>query len=179
MSLLKTTVLAMGLIGLAACGQTGGSEPTAANSSASNSSGDDPWAIYTPWDTENPAFTTTESGLQYVEISSGPACESGPTDSDRAIVHYEGRLVDGTVFDSSLARGEAIDFPANGVIRGWTEALALMCPGDDWMVYLPSEIAYGQNPRPGGAIKPGDDLVFRVILLADVDADAWSGAAYR
>ena len=54
-----------------------------------------------------------------------------------------------------------------------------MCPGDDWMVYLPSDIAYGDNPRPGGPIKPGDDLIFRVILLAQVAEEDWSGESFK
>ena len=167
-------------VGLAACGNNAPSAvPRMEATPAENPS--DPWATYAnpEWDHEAPAVHKTDSGLEYVVLAAGEACASGPTDGDLAFVHYEGRLLDGTVFDSSLARGEAISFPANRVISGWTEALGLMCPGDDWMVYLPSDIAYGDSPRPGGAIKPGDDLVFRVILMADIDEADWSGENFR
>ena len=164
---------------MAGCGGSDAPQQQASRPDAGD--GTDPWSLYANpgWDHDAAEVKKTDSGLEYIVVSSGPECEGGPTGGDQAFVHYEGRLVDGTVFDSSLARGVGINFPANRVIKGWTEALGMMCPGDDWMVYLPSDIAYGDSPRPGGPIKPGDDLIFRVILLAQISEEDWSGDSFR
>lgn len=177
---LSLTLAAVLTLGISSCSQ-GAEKPIPRMEASPAENPADPWATYASpeWDHNRDEVYRTDSGLEYIVLSAGPDCASGPTGADRAIVHYEGRLTNGEVFDSSLARAKAIDFPANGVISGWTEALALMCPGDDWLVYLPSDIAYGDNPRPGGPIKPGDDLLFRVILLADVPADDWSGKSFK
>ncbi len=177
--LLVSALSGVALLALSACG---GSEPKSATETdtASAESGSSPWDVYaSPWDHESDAVTRTDSGLEYIVLKNGSDCDEGPTESDRAIVHYEGRLIDGTVFDASFKRGEPTNFPANRVISGWTEALGLMCPGDDWLVYLPSDIAYGQSPRPGGPIKPGDDLIFRMVLLADISASDWTGESFK
>ena len=122
-----------------------------------------------PWDSEREEVQTTPSGLQYVVLSSGDASGDMPGINDSTAVHYEGRLAEtGEKFDSSYDRGSPATFGVTQVIAGWTEALQLMRPGDDWVVYLPSDIAYGQNPRPGGIIKPGDDLVFRMNLIETI-----------
>ena len=107
---------------------------------------------------------TTESGLQYEVIESGDAQGPQPTATDVVTVHYEGRLVDGTVFDSSLARGEPIDFPVGQVIPGWVEALQLMRVGDKWKLTIPSELAYGEA-SPSPLIPPNSVLIFEVELL--------------
>jgi FKBP-type peptidyl-prolyl cis-trans isomerase FklB len=106
---------------------------------------------------------TRPSGLQYkiVKEGTGPS----PKATDSVTVHYEGRLVDGTVFDSSIKRGTPETFGVTQVIKGWTEALQLMKKGSKWEVYIPAELAYGANPRPGGAIPPNAALVFDVELL--------------
>ena len=165
-------------LGLAGCGND--ASPNARMEATPAENPADPWATFVSpqWDHDAAAVHKTDSGLEYIVLKAGAPCESGPTEGDQAFVHYEGRLTDGTVFDSSLARGEGINFPANRVISGWTEALALMCPGDDFLLYLPSEIAYGDSPRPGGPIGPGDDLIFRVILMADISAEDWSGESF-
>ncbi len=106
---------------------------------------------------------TTKSGLQYKELKNGDGKK--PTTKDTVKVHYHGTLADGTVFDSSVKRGEPIEFPVTGVIKGWTEALLLMQVGDKWKLWIPADLAYGDNPRPGGAIKPGHMLIFEVELL--------------
>lgn len=108
--------------------------------------------------------TTTESGLQYEVIESGDAEGKQPSATDVVTVHYEGKLVDGTVFDSSLARGEPIDFPVGQVIPGWVEALQLMRVGDKWKLVIPSELAYGAA-SPSPLIPPHSVLVFEVELL--------------
>ena len=83
-------------------------------------------------------------------------------------VHYEGRLFDGTVFDSSLKRGEPATFPVGGVIAGWTEALQLMPVGSKWQLFIPADLAYGENGA-GNVIQPNSALVFDVELLAIQD----------
>jgi FKBP-type peptidyl-prolyl cis-trans isomerase FklB len=106
--------------------------------------------------------TTLPSGLQYKVIKSG----TGPTPklTDTVRTHYHGTLIDGTVFDSSVKRGEPISFPVGGVIRGWTEALQLMKVGDKWQLFIPSELAYGPQGA-GGVIGPDSVLIFEIELL--------------
>jgi FKBP-type peptidyl-prolyl cis-trans isomerase len=108
-------------------------------------------------------ITTTESGIQYevITMGSGPR----PAVDDEVVVHYTGSLIDGTVFDSSVERGEPAQFRLDRVIPGWTEALQLMPVGSKWKLYLPQELAYGANPRPGGAIEPYMMLIFEVELI--------------
>lgn len=107
----------------------------------------------------------TETGLQYEILASGEG--EYPTESATVRVHYHGTLVDGTVFDSSVSRGEPIEFPVNGVIAGWTEALLMMKPGDKWKLFIPHDLAYGANGA-GGVIGPYQALIFDVELLAVV-----------
>ncbi|MFP6694071.1 MAG: FKBP-type peptidyl-prolyl cis-trans isomerase [Pirellulales bacterium] len=106
---------------------------------------------------------TTESGLQYRVIAAGDGAT--PKQTDTVKVHYLGTLIDGTKFDSSYDSGEPSTFPVTGVIAGWTEALKLMNVGSHWEVVVPSDLGYGENPRPGGKIKPGDALIFDMKLL--------------
>jgi len=106
----------------------------------------------------------TESGLQYKVIEEGTG--ESPTAESTVEVHYEGTLIDGTKFDSSYDRGETIEFPLNGVIRGWTEGVQLMKEGATYMFYIPSDLGYGANPRPGGPIKPNSTLIFKVELVS-------------
>ncbi|WP_343333928.1 FKBP-type peptidyl-prolyl cis-trans isomerase [Draconibacterium aestuarii] len=106
--------------------------------------------------------TTTESGLQYEVLTEGTG--EKPTAADRVRVHYHGTLIDGTVFDSSVDRGEPAVFGVGQVIPGWTEALQLMPVGSKWKVYLPSDIAYGERGA-GGEIGPNSALIFEVELL--------------
>lgn len=102
------------------------------------------------------------SGLQYRVVEQGEGVS--PAVTDRVSVHYEGRLVDGTVFDSSLERGEPAVFPVAGVISGWTEALQLMSEGAKWEIFLPADLAYGERGAPP-VIGPNAVLVFDVQLL--------------
>ena len=105
---------------------------------------------------------TTESGLQYEIIVSGDGAK--PTTADQVTVHYHGMLTDGTVFDSSVDRGQPATFGVTQVIKGWTEALQLMSVGDKWKLTIPSGLAYGDQGA-GGMIGPGATLVFEVELL--------------
>ncbi len=106
--------------------------------------------------------TTTESGLQYRVLESGTGAT--PELTSEVETHYEGTLIDGTVFDSSYQRGETVSFPVNGVIPGWTEALQLMKEGDVWELAIPSTLAYGEQGA-GGAIQPNATLKFKIELI--------------
>lgn len=106
--------------------------------------------------------TVTESGLQYKVITMGEGPK--PEATDKVKVHYEGTLIDGTVFDSSFERGEPITFGLNQVIKGWTEGLQLMPVGSEFMLYIPYELAYGERGA-GELIGPCQALIFRVQLL--------------
>ena len=105
---------------------------------------------------------TTDSGLQYEVLVSGDGASPAP--ADLVTVHYTGTLIDGTVFDSSVQRGQPAEFPANRLIPGWVEALQLMQVGDKWMLYIPSDLAYGERGA-GGAIGPNQTLIFEIELL--------------
>ncbi len=107
--------------------------------------------------------TVTESGLQYEVIEAGEGDKPGP--STQVTVHYHGTLIDGTVFDSSVQRGEPATFGVSQVIKGWTEALQLMPKGAKYRLYIPEELAYGASPHPGGPIEPHMALIFDVELL--------------
>ena len=104
-----------------------------------------------------------ESGMQYIVINQGDG--EKPQATDTVDVHYEGSLINGTVFDSSIKRGEPASFPVNGVIQGWQEALQLMEVGTKWKVFIPSELAYGEHGA-GGSIGPNETLIFEMELLA-------------
>ncbi len=108
---------------------------------------------------------TTASGLQYEVLAEGPAGGRSPTDANKVSVHYEGRLTDGTVFDSSYERGEPIEFPLANVIAGWTEGVQLMSEGDKFRFYIPPNLGYGERGTPGGPIGPNEALIFDVELL--------------
>lgn len=104
----------------------------------------------------------TATGLQYKVVTSGSG--ASPTSSSTVEVHYEGTLIDGTVFDSSYKRGETVSFPVNGVIPGWTEALQMMKEGDVWELVIPSDLAYGAQGA-GNVIPPHSVLRFKVELI--------------
>lgn len=106
--------------------------------------------------------TVTESGLQYEILTEGTG--EKPKATSTVKTHYHGTLIDGTVFDSSVERGQPAEFPVNGVIAGWTEALQLMPVGSKWRLSIPYQLAYGERGA-GGAIKPFAALVFDVELL--------------
>lgn len=108
------------------------------------------------------------SGLQYKVLKAGEG--ESPDDNDVVKVHYTGTLIDGTVFDSSRERGEPIEFPVNGVIAGWTEALKIMKPGAQYLLYIPADLAYGDKKT--GPIPEGSTLVFDVELLSFLKKEA-------
>ncbi|WP_212006328.1 FKBP-type peptidyl-prolyl cis-trans isomerase [Chitinophaga sp. HK235] len=109
-----------------------------------------------------PGVVTLPSGLQYLILKAGTGAK--PTLNDKVKTHYHGTLIDGTVFDSSVERGEPISFPVSGVIKGWTEALQLMPVGSKWRLFIPADLAYGDRGA-GPKIGPASALVFDVELL--------------
>lgn len=111
-----------------------------------------------------PGVVTLPSGLQYKVLNKGRG-PAHPTIDSSCSCHYEGKLIDGTVFDSSYERGSPTSFAPNQVIKGWTEAMQLMVAGDKWELYIPSELAYGDRgspPKIGG----GEALIFQMEILA-------------
>ncbi|MBT3209180.1 MAG: FKBP-type peptidyl-prolyl cis-trans isomerase [Bacteroidetes bacterium] len=113
-----------------------------------------------------PGITSLESGLQYKIVKEGTGAI--PKVGEKINAHYHGTLTDGTVFDSSVEKGQPFSFTLGQgqVIKGWDEAFQLMPVGSKWIIYLPSDIAYGENPRPGGPIEPNMALIFEVELLS-------------
>lgn len=112
---------------------------------------------------KKPGVNTTESGLQYKILREGDGPEPESPNA-KVEVHYEGRLIDGTVFDSSYKRGKSITFALNEVIPGWTEGVQLMSTGSKYEFYIPYNLAYGENGA-GGVIPPYATLIFQVELL--------------
>lgn len=106
-----------------------------------------------------------KSGLAYKVVRSGPATGLKPQLTDEVKVHYEGKLPDGKVFDSSYERGQPAAMPLRGLVPGWQEALQLMRPGDEWILYVPSNLGYGEEGAGGGEIPPGTPLTFRIELI--------------
>ncbi len=114
-----------------------------------------------------PGVVTTASGLQYIVLKEGTGPK--PTVTDKVKCDYEGKLIDGTVFRQFYQTGHPIEFAVNGVIQGWTEALQLMHIGSKYRLFIPSELAYGDQ-QMGPDIKPGSTLIFEVELLGIVDS---------
>ncbi len=113
-----------------------------------------------------PGIVTTSSGLQYLVLEDGTDANAAmPLATDEVEVHYHGTMTDGTVFDSSVDRGESISFRLNGVIVGWTEGLQLMKVGDKFRFFIPSDLAYGAAGAGDGLIPPYSALIFDVELL--------------
>ena len=117
---------------------------------------------------KKPGIVTTASGLQYEVLTAGTG--AAPTADDQVQVHYEGKMLDGTVFDSSIARGQPVTFPLAGVIPGWTEGLQLMKEGGKTRFFIPSKLAYGETGAQ--TIPPNSVLVFEVQLLKVIKAGA-------
>ncbi len=110
-----------------------------------------------------PGVTETASGLQYEVITEGSGPK--PSASNKVTCHYHGTLIDGTIFDSSVQRGQPATFPLNMVIKGWTEALQLMPTGSKWRLFLPPNLAYGER-QTGAVIGPNSTLIFEVELIS-------------
>lgn len=113
---------------------------------------------------KKPGVHVLPDGLQYEIVHSGPASGGHPQLPDEVKVNYEGKLLDGTVFDSSYARGVPDAMPLKGLIKAWQEALELMRPGDVWILYVPPELGYGAEGA-GGVIPPNAVLIFKIELI--------------
>jgi peptidylprolyl isomerase/FKBP-type peptidyl-prolyl cis-trans isomerase FklB len=147
---LAKLALAGVLLALAACAEA----PTAPSSANPS----DPWATGAPG-------VTTLQGVKYKILKSGPVIGVHPRRSDDIVVRYEGRLTDGTVFDSSKSDKAGVStFPLGRLIPGWIAAVQLMRPGDEWLIYIPAYMAYGE--KGAGPIPSNADLVFRIELVS-------------
>jgi peptidylprolyl isomerase/FKBP-type peptidyl-prolyl cis-trans isomerase FklB len=114
---------------------------------------------------KKPGVQVLPDGLQYQIVHSGPATGLKPKLNDEVKVNYEGKLTDGKVFDSSYERGQPAAMPLKGLVKGWQEALQMMRPGDEWILYVPPELGYGAEGAGGGQIPGGAALIFRIELI--------------
>ena len=147
-------ILALGLaLMLAACGHA---KPGADNLAAGR--------VYLAANAKAPGVITLPDGLQYKVVHAGADTGQKPSATDEVRVNYEGKLLSGKVFDSSFARGVPAEFPVGGLIPAWVEALQMMKPGDEWILYVPAKLAYGEQGA-GADIPPNSTLVFRIQLL--------------
>ena len=163
MKSVRTLIFASFALGLSACG----------------GASDTDFESYFPWEEAQVEMEDAEGGLKYKVVKEGPEGGASPEISSTVQVFYEGRLTDGTVFDGNFGTGQPAIFGVGQVIPGWTQGLQLMSEGDEYIFYIPSDLGYGQSPRPGGIIKPGDDLVFRVELMKvfepkPADEESWN-----
>lgn len=165
--LIVAAVVASGL--LAGCNQQSASELAAADAAKEAEASADAQknaAESKSWLEQNAKVAgvkTLPSGVQYKVVREGPAGGPHPKPQDEVKIHYEGKLMDGTVFDSSYERGVPSSFVLGNLIPGWVEALQLMKPGDEWIVYVPPEQGYGSSDR--GPIPPNSALIFRIELF--------------
>ena len=156
------SLIAAVLVGLAACADPRAAQDLAqANAFLTNNARAD-------------GVVTLPSGLQYKVLRAGPAGGASPLADDQVIVNYEGKLLDGEVFDSSYQRGHPETFQVGGLIPAWTEALQKMRPGDQWMLYAPPNLAYGE--KGAGPIPPNSALIFKIELIGILPRDASVGA---
>jgi len=122
---------------------------------------------------KQPDVITLPSGLEYKVVHSGPVEGAHPGPGDEMKVNYEGKLLNGMVFDSSFARGEPADLPLDGLVPGWMQALPMMRPGDEWIIYVPPALGYGEHGAVG--IPPNSLLIFRIQLLGVLQHPAAMG----
>lgn len=151
----KVMVAAVAALALAGCHRPA---PVADQSAASK--------VFLAKNAKEPGVQTLPDGLQFKVVREGPKDGMRPQLGDEVKVNYEGKLAsNGKVFDSSYERGQPAAMPLKGLIRGWQEALQLMRPGDEWILYVPPELGYGAEGAGGGEIPPGAALVFRIELI--------------
>jgi FKBP-type peptidyl-prolyl cis-trans isomerase len=159
--MLRILMISLAALSLAAChkapvqAQDGAQGPVVDQSVAS--------AQFLAKNAKAPGVVVLPDGLQYKIVRSGPATGLKPHLNDEVKVNYEGKLVDGTVFDSSYDRGQPAAMPLKNLVKAWQEAIPMMRPGDEWILYVPPELGYGpegQGPIPGNAA-----LIFRIELI--------------
>lgn len=151
---MRVLMLLAALVSLAACQRPAAAPDQSAASKA-----------YMAKVLKEPGVKVLPSGVAYKVVRSGPADGLRPALNDEVKVHYEGKLVDGKVFDSSYERGQPAAMSLRGLIPAWQEALQLMRPGDEWVLYVPPEQGYGAEGAGGGEIPPNAALTFRIELI--------------
>ena len=165
--MLRRFVLVAAVLSLAACSKPGGKEgapgvnPEVEKNHAAGEA-------FLKKNGAEPGVMTTASGLQYKIVRKGPAGGVHPKPADEVKVHYEGTLLDGTVFDSSYRTGQPVIFVLGRLIPGWVEGIQLMQPGDEFLLYVPAKLGYGD--AEGGPIPAGSTLVFKIELLGVLPA---------
>jgi peptidylprolyl isomerase/FKBP-type peptidyl-prolyl cis-trans isomerase FklB len=160
--MLRRTLLIAAVLTLAACSKPGG-KPGPGGVDADVAKNHAAGEAFLKKNAMEPGVMTTASGLQYKIVREGPAGGIHPRPVDEVKVHYEGTLLDGTVFDSSYKSGQPVIFVLGNLIPGWIEGIQLMKPGDEFLLYVPAALGYGDNG--GGPIPPGSTLVFKIELL--------------
>lgn len=155
----RLAVLALAVVALAACQD----KPAAKVDDLAQQKPSAQSTAYMAKVAKEPGVKVLPSGLAYKVVRSGPATGLKPQAQDEVKVHYEGKLENGTVFDSSYERGQPAAMPLRGLIPAWQEALPMMRPGDEWILYVPSNLGYGEEGQ--GPIPPGAPLIFRIELI--------------
>jgi peptidylprolyl isomerase/FKBP-type peptidyl-prolyl cis-trans isomerase FklB len=162
----KTLALIAAALALTACHPKPASQASAANATAPQDSKPTPEGqAFLDKMGKKPGVHALPDGLLYEVVQSGPAAGAHPQKGDEIKVNYEGKLVDGQVFDSSFERGQPAAMPLEHLVPGWEEALPLMRPGDVWMLYLPPKLGYGARGAGDGAIPPNAVLIFKIELI--------------
>ncbi len=156
----RTLTLLAAALALAACQPKAGKDAAAPGAPVQQSEAS---KAFMEKVTKAPGVKVLPSGLAYRIVRSGPATGLKPQLTDEVKVHYEGKLEDGTVFDSSYERGQPAAMPLKALIPGWQEALQLMRPGDEWVLMVPSNLGYGDEQA--GQIPPGSPLIFKIELI--------------
>ena len=173
--MLRRLVLIAAVAALAACspqkkgGADSGAPPAAGEVEKNHAAGD----AFLKKNVTAPGVTTLPSGLQYKIVHEGPAGGVHPRPQDEVKVHYEGTLLNGTVFDSSYKNGQPVIFTLGRLIPGWIEGIQLMKPGDEFMLYVPAKLGYGDSDS--GPIPPGSTLIFKIELLGVLQHDGGVG----
>lgn len=155
----RTLTLLAAALALTACQPKGGKDAAAAAPTEQSAAS----KAFMEKTAKEAGVKVLPSGLAYRVVRSGPETGLKPQLSDEVKVHYEGKLEDGQVFDSSYERGQPAAMPLRGLIPGWQEALQLMRPGDEWILYVPSNLGYGEEAA--GQIPPGSPLIFKIELI--------------
>ncbi|HEX3886289.1 MAG TPA: FKBP-type peptidyl-prolyl cis-trans isomerase [Phenylobacterium sp.] len=153
--MIRSLMIVLAAFSLAACQPKGGTAATGDQGAAAKA--------FLAKTAKEPGVVTLPDGLEYKVISSGPANGLKPHINDEVKVNYEGKLIDGTVFDSSYERGQPAAMPLKNLVKAWQEALVKMKPGDVWMLYVPPELGYGAEGQ--GPIPPNSALIFKIELI--------------
>jgi len=164
--MMRWILVAVAALAVSACNRGGEkADPAAAAAAQANSQPTPEGQAFLDKTAKEAGVQSTPSGLLYKVVRSGPATGLKPQAGDEVKVHYEGKLIDGQVFDSSYERGQPAAMPLEGLVPAWQEALPMMRPGDEWVLYVPPKLGYGAEGTPGGPIPPNAVLVFRVELI--------------